>query len=242
MRCLYCQNYPWSQDGQGDIYSTQQLGDAFRALQTAGCHNLNLVSPTPWLPMIQEALAGANRGPEALPVVYNTSGYERVETLQSLEGTVNVYLTDLRYAGGESARDGSDARDYVRVARDAWREMWRQTGPLQIDESGVATRGTICRVLILPGRAHEAEETLRWLADTAGTDVPVSVMSQYVPLHRAPDCESWNRPISRAEHEQVSRIVEEIGFTQGWVQDFEQQTAPELVGHAMAPGGVETKQ
>jgi putative pyruvate formate lyase activating enzyme len=241
LRCLYCQNYPWSQDGAGELTTTLRLADAFQTLKAAGCHNLNLVSPTPWLPMITDALRAAHAGTDALPVVYNTSGYERIETLAELEGTVQVYLTDLRYSRVESAREGSGAPDYVAVARHALREMWRQVGALRTDESGVARSGTICRLLILPGGADEAVENLRWLAETVGTDVAVSVMSQYVPLHRAAAGPApWNRPISREEHEQVGRVVEEIGFAQGWMQEFGEQAPPELLGHDMPPGGIRT--
>ena len=237
--CIYCQNFPWSQEGRGETYSTGQLAGILKDLAAAGCHNWNLVSPTPWLPAIAEAVAQAKAEGVSLPIVYNTSGYERVEVLRQLEGWVQVYLTDLRYAEPASAQEGSGAADYVDAAREALREMWRQTGALKLDAAGAARRGTICRLLILPGRAQEAVSNLRWLAEQVGTDIPVSVMAQYLPLHRAGTAGApWNRRISRQEYEQVGAALEGFGFTEGWMQELEECTSQELIGCEMPEGGV----
>jgi len=237
--CIYCQNFPWSQEGRGETYSTGRLAGMLQDLAAAGCHNWNLVSPTPWLPAIAEAVAQVKAAGVSLPIVYNTSGYERVETLRQLEGWVQVYLTDLRYAEPASAQEGSGAADYVDAAREALGEMWRQTGPLKLDAAGVARQGTICRLLILPGRAQEAVDNLRWLAENVGTQIPVSVMAQYLPLHRAGTAGApWNRRISRQEYGQVGAALEEFGFTEGWMQELEDRTSQELIGCEMPEGGV----
>lgn len=205
-------------------------------LRAQGCHNWNLVSPTPWLPWVLEAREQARRTGPDLPVVYNTSGYERVEMLRELDGWVQVYLTDLRYAVPESAAEGSDAAGYVAAARAALLEMWRQTGPLECDAEGVARRGTICRLLVLPGRASEALANLDWLAKHVGPAIAVSVMAQYVPAYRAIGRDPWGRRPTHEEYEPVVEAVEAHGFGTGWVQDYEKPSPDELVGYRMKPG------
>jgi putative pyruvate formate lyase activating enzyme len=239
LRCLYCQNFPWSQAGtaRSESLDADGLAGVFASLARQGCHNWNLVSPTPWLPVIEAALARAKSDGTALPVVYNTSGFERVETLRRFAGLTDVYLTDLRYARDDSAREGSGAAGYVQTARRALAEMARQTGPLRLDADGLAVRGTVCRILILPGRADEAVESLGWLAESAGDAVAVSVMSQYLPAWRAPGRPGWDRRIRREEYERVREAVEAIGFLHGWIQEFGGEAPTELVGYEMKPGG-----
>ena len=236
MKCLYCQNFPWSQEGHGERYSVEGLAGIFRELHRQGCHNWNLVSPTPWLPLIREAVAAVKRDGISLPVVYNTSGFERVEILAEYEGLTDIYLTDLRYSRSESARAGSDTAGYVDAARAAFLEMWRQKGPLQVDASGAAISGTICRMLILPGLANEAAENLEWLSDHVGTEAAISLMSQYIPAHKAATRTPWNRPIARDEYELAVEAMERLGFTEGWVQDFERAAPKELMGFEMKSG------
>lgn len=235
LRCVYCQNYPWSQEGEGREYSREGLAGVFRQLAQAGCHNWNLVSPTPWLPACHEAWSDVMSEGVRLPLVYNTSGFENLETLRALEGWVDVYLTDLRYACAESAAEGSGSRDYVEVARRALQEMLRQTGPMQVDGAGLATRGTICRLLVLPGRAAEAVANLEWMAETVGTDVPVSVMAQYTPAYRALEMEPWKRRPTEDEYGSVVEAVDRLGFTAGWVQEYETPSPDSLVGFKMRP-------
>lgn len=235
LKCLYCQNFPWSQDGQGRAVATDELASFLAKLASDGCHNWNWVSPTPWLPWIYEAWEQAVKAGHARPIVYNTSGFERVEVLRAMENWVNVYLTDLRYAEPGTAREGSDSAGYVELARSALLEMWRQTGPLKTDTDGIATRGTICRLLVLPGRADEAVANLEWLADTVGPRIPVSVMAQYTPAYKAVDVSPWNRRPTAEEYGCVVEAVERLGFTEGWVQEYETPTPDNLVGFKMSP-------
>lgn len=235
LKCRYCQNYPWSQDGGGETYSIEELAGIFRKLRDEGCHNWNWVSPTPWLPMIVPALEQAGRDGARLPVVYNTSGFERVETLRALDGIVNVYLADLRYARRETALAGSGAPEYIEVARSALAEMWRQVGALRCDPQGVAMSGVICRLLILPGHAEDACENLEWLAGAVGTGIALSVMAQYTPAYQAVRGEPWNRRISSAEYQQVRQAVEALGFSQGWIQDYDTLTNERLAGFNLRP-------
>ncbi len=235
LRCVFCQNHPWSQGGEGREYEVGELAEVLAGLAEAGAHNWNLVSPTPWLPWILEAVDSvAGRG-VTLPVVYNTSGFERVDVLRELAGRVQVYLTDLRYAQPETALAGSGHAGYVEAARVALEEMWRQVGPLEMDGEGIARRGTICRLLVLPGLAEEAVANLEWLAATVGTEISVSVMSQYTPAFRAVGRDPWGRRPTAEEYEVVVAAVERLGFERGWVQDYETPTADELVGFKMNP-------
>jgi len=200
-----------------------------------GCHNWNLVSPTPWLPVILLALEQARAGGR-IPVVYNTSGYERPEMIAALGGAVEVYLTDLRYARPETAGAASDAADYVGVSRRALKAMWRATGPLDLDENGIARRGTICRILILPGHADEAVESLEWVAREIGTGLAISLMAQYTPAYRALAMRPWNRGITRWEYRKVTEAMDALGFSLGWVQEFGGPPPDGLLGHTMPPG------
>lgn len=234
LHCLYCQNYPWSQLGKGENYNPNELADVFRSLRNLGCHNWNWVSPTPWLPALVDALNVLKAaGEPLLPVVYNTSGYERIETLQALEGRVAVYLADLRYAAAATARKGSEAENYTEVARPALKEMWRQTGCLKIQDD-VAVSGLIVRILVLPGRQDEACSNLRWLADEFGRGVAVSVMAQYTPSYQANGQELWGRTVTRKEYEQVCRTARQCGFETGWFQEYGQATPKGMMGFEMA--------
>lgn len=209
------------------------LDDAFRELAGQGCHNWNLVSPTPWLPQIAESLERLKRAAIELPVVYNTSGFERVEVLSAFAGLAAIYLPDLRYAGAESAAAGSGREDYPAVARAALKEMWRQVGPLRLNAEGIAQSGVICRVLVLPGHADEAVENLQWLASTFGSGMAVSVMAQYLPAWRALAQPPWDRRITRGEYDTVLKALESLEFDYGWVQDFEGETDSGLIGFKM---------
>lgn len=235
LRCLYCQNYPWSQEGQGRGVDVEELAEIFQSVAAEGAHNWNLVSPTPWLPWIYEAWQRVVADGLSRPIVYNTSGFEGISSLRAMEGWVNVYLTDLRYALDASAKAGSDCAGYVGAARSALIEMWRQTGPLKLDEEGVAERGTICRLLVLPGHAPEAVSNLEWLAQAVGPEIPVSVMAQYTPAYKALEAELWNRHPTREEYEMVVDAMDRLGFSEGWIQDYEAPVQDNLVGFKMNP-------
>ncbi len=239
LRCGYCQNYPWSQEGKGDLYDEVGLEGILDDLTEAGCHNWNLVSPTPWLPRVAPLVASRKAAGRGLPVVCNSSGFERVEVLAELEGIVDVYLMDLRYASARTAEALSGAADYVAVARRAIAEVWRQKGPVRCDGEGLAVRGVICRILVLPGHADEAAESLRWLAETCGTDISVSLMSQYRPVYGAaagtygPE---WRRGVTQEEYDTVLTALEDCGFSEGWVQDWSDTPPDSLLGCDMTPG------
>lgn len=247
LKCFYCQNHPWSQEGAGEIFDSQQLQQAFRSLYDHGCHNWNLVSPTPWLPQIREAARELKKAGIHLPMVYNTSGFERIETLEEFRETGDIFLADLRYAKPGTALEGSGSADYVKIARAALKTMFSLTGPMRLDGNGIALSGTICRILILPGKADEAVESLRWVAATFGNGIAVSVMSQYYPAFKAKARKGWNRRITEREHELVTGEVEKLGLAGGWVQEMCEDkdgagraTESDLLGFRMKKGAFQT--
>lgn len=237
LACCYCQNYPWSQDHRGDTVSDEALARILAALAERGCHNWNLVTPTPWLPRIRAAARRAKALGAHLPFVYNTSGFERLETAAEYRDLMDVVLTDLRYADPRTAQEASASGDYVARSRAFAEWAWREVGPLELDGGGIARRGMICRLLVLPGHAQEAEANLDWLARRLGTDIHVSLMSQYTPVYRAASRPGWDRPLAREEYERVRDRLDALGFENGWVQEFSEDGAENLLGCAMSAGG-----
>ncbi|NOY78807.1 MAG: radical SAM protein [Calditrichaeota bacterium] len=219
--CYFCQNFPFSHNGLGRDISPRTLARMMIVLQEQGAHNINWVTPTHFIPQLLEALKIAVEMGLRLPIVYNTNGFDSPETLALLEGLVDIYLPDLKYALSEPARNYSKARIYPQTAQAALKEMFRQVGFLQIDEDGIATRGLIVRHLILPGQLDNTFEVLRFLAEEISPRVHLSLMTQYLPLWEARKFSEINRKISQQEYETVTRWVEDFGFTNGWIQDFE---------------------
>ena len=220
LRCLYCQNYQISQEGLGEEVSTVALADIFLDLQQRGCHNLDLVSPTPHWPFILEALELAIPRGLRLPIVYNTHGYISLELLQCLDGIVDLYLPDMKYGTDESARTLSQVSDYTRHNRAAVREMVRQVGRLKTDSEGLAFRGVLVRHLVLPGGLAGTAEVLQELLEISHR-IPLSLMSQYRPCHRAPGHPSLNRPLTGDEYQRVMEIVDHLGFEAVFIQELE---------------------
>jgi putative pyruvate formate lyase activating enzyme len=182
------------------------------------CHNINLVTPSHFVPQITRALLEAVPRGLRLPLVYNTSSYDSLQTLQELDGIVDIYLADLRYASNEMGRKYSRVRNYVEHSQAAIREMQRQVGDLIVDEDGVAQRGLIIRHLILPDRIAGSEEALRWLVREVSPKVAVSIMSQYYPAHRARKYKELDRKITLEEYEEVVKLAEKLGIANGWIQ------------------------
>lgn len=211
--CVYCQNGDISAGGFGKDISTARLREIFEELIAQGAHNIELVTPTHFLPWILPALTP--RLP--VPVVYNCGGYERVETLRALEGLVDVYLPDLKYADGALAAELSGAADYFPVACEAIREMFRQVGPCVL-EDGLLTRGVVIRHLVLPGYLDNTRRVLDWIAETfAPGDVLVSLMSQYTPTANMTG--RLARRVTAAEYRAAADYMRNCGITDGFVQE-----------------------
>lgn len=185
MACVYCQNYTISHFREGIEITVEDLADIMLALEKRGCHNINLVTPTHFVPQIFDALTLARKKGLSIPLVYNTSGYEDLEVLRLLRGLVDIYLPDMRYSKEESAIRYSQAPRYPEVCREAIREMFAQVGNVVLSEEGVARRGLIVRILIIPSLEEEAKENLRFLATEVSRDVYVTLLRQYRPMYRA---------------------------------------------------------
>jgi putative pyruvate formate lyase activating enzyme len=225
MRCVYCQNHQISQDPKAQQryeVDTQVLAERMLYLQNElRCHNVNLVTPSHFVPQIVRALLEAVPRGLHLPLVYNTSSYDSVKTLKELDGIVSIYLADLRYASDKYGRRYSRVRGYVENSRAAIKEMQRQVGDLQTDEEGIAQKGLIIRHLVLPNRIAGSRESLTWLINEVSPRVAVSIMAQYHPAHRAYRYKELNRRLLPDEYNEVIRLVEELGVENGWIQDMD---------------------
>jgi putative pyruvate formate lyase activating enzyme len=225
LKCFFCQNYPLSQLFHGEFYSIPQLAAIFLSLQKRGAHNINLVSPTPYLHHLLAALETASGQGLNIPLVYNTSGYERIEVLKQLRGIVDIYLPDLKYGPTEDCRQLglklSAVGDYFENAFAAISEMCNQTGPLNLDGRGVAISGTIIRHLIIPGQTANSLEVLRAIASGPFGDTHLSLMSQYFPAYRALDYSPFDRRLRPDEYHLVRDEALKLGLENGWFQDLE---------------------
>ena len=224
LKCRFCQNYPISQLFHGEFFQVEQLAGIFLALQKQGSHNINLVSPTPYLHHIVDALEIACARGLNIPIVYNTSGYEAAEVIVQLEGIVDIYLPDLKYGPSASSRllalELSGAEDYFEHAVAAIAEMFRQTGPLLTDEQDVAVRGTVIRHLIIPGQTDNSLEVLRAMAVSSFKGAWLSLMSQYFPAYRVPGCPPYDRRLRPDEYRLVRDEALKLDLENGWFQDM----------------------
>ena len=224
MRCVYCQNYQISQDWKkqkSNQMDCSTLAERMLYLQDElGCHNINFVSPSHFVPQLLRAVVEAVPMGLRVPLVYNTGGYDSVATLKELDGVITIYLPDLRYASDKWARKFSHAPYYVARARQAIKEMYRQVGDLVMDESGLAQKGLMVRHLILPNGLAGSDESLTWLVREVSPTVTISIMSQYMPMHRALRIPLLARQIAVEEHEKVLRLLNQLGVENGWVQEM----------------------
>lgn len=229
LRCCFCQNHTVSAGNFGRDISVSRLCRIFLELQDEGAHNINLVSPTPYVPWIIEALdiAGSDL---TIPVVYNTGGYERTDTLRAMEGYADIYLPDMKYMDSAMSERYSSAPDYFEIASAAILEMYRQTGPVVMDGKGILQRGLIIRHLVLPGGYRDSLRILEWIADSFPVgDIFVSLMSQYTPMHESAAYPEINRRITTFEYQKVMDRAAELGikgFTQQRSAAREEYTPP----------------
>jgi len=218
LKCRFCQNFPISQMGNGETITTKTLAGRMLKLQRQGVHNINFVTPTHYLPQILAALYLAVPQGFRLPIVWNSSGYEKVDALRLLDGVVSVFLPDMKYADDSTAERISSAPGYSACNRPAVLEMLRQVGHLELDDDGVAVKGLIIRHLVLPEGLAGTRETLSWIAGNLGTETHISLMRQYFPAHRAMDAPPLDRKITVEEYDEAEQALEELGLENGWVQ------------------------
>ena len=200
------------------------------------CHNINFVSPSHFVPQILKALLEAIPMGLKIPLIYNTNSFDSTETLKELEGIIDIYLPDLKYASDRYAQRFSKARHYVIHSRDAIKEMYRQVGKLVVDDCGLAQRGLIVRHLVLPNNIAGSRQSFKWLAEEVSPQVTISLMSQYSPIYKAHNHPPLARPINKTEYTEAFRAMEEAGLEEGWVQslashkhyipDFESKSHP----------------
>jgi putative pyruvate formate lyase activating enzyme len=213
LRCQYCQNYDISQRDSGQEVEPTELAAAMLALQNSGCHNINFVSPSHVAPQIMAAVLVAAQAGLRLPLVYNTGGYDSLETLALLDGVIDIYMPDMKYADPEIGLRYSRIRDYPRINQDAVREMHRQVGDLQMDERGIAIRGLLVRHLVLPNDLAGSQQVFRFLAQEVSTNTYLNVMDQYRPAYRAHKFPALNRRITREEYQRALDLAREAGLT-----------------------------
>lgn len=219
LKCVFCQNFHFSHLAQGIASSPDDLAGKMLELQNAGCHNINLVTPTHFLPWIVRALKKAARAGLTLPIVFNSGGYELPATLRFLAGIVDIYLTDMKYGSNVQARRYSNAPDYVKISRKALLEMFRQTGPLVLDEDGIAVRGVCIRHLVLPGALAGARRILDFLRNNfKPEEILISLLSQYQPVHQAADYSRIKRGLRYDEYEPLRQEFMQSGF-KGFFQE-----------------------
>ena len=241
LRCVYCQNHKIAAGKAGQRMSIEELSAAFLSLQEMKCHNINLVTPSHYVPQIRAALQQAKL---SVPVVYNTSSYECVQTLRQMEGLVDIYLADLKYLSSDLAKRYSHAADYPETAKAAINEMVRQTGGIEYEcvpekeevgeqtegnrtiqnateypDGALMKRGVIVRHLLLPGQTEEAKRVLKYLYETYGDTIAVSILNQYTPLPHVEAYPELNRKVTEEEYEEVVEYAVEVGIGHGFLQE-----------------------
>ncbi|MCS7303783.1 MAG: radical SAM protein [Thermoguttaceae bacterium] len=212
LRCVFCQNWDISWQGEGQPVQADQLARMMLWLQRAGCHNINFVTPSHVVPQILEALVLAAEGGLRLPLVYNTGGYDLVETLRLLDGVIDIYMPDVKFLDPQLAHRWTAAPDYPEVVRAAVREMYRQVGDLEIDEQGLARRGLLVRHLVMPGASEDTEQVMRFLAEEISPNTFVNVMAQYHPEGRAWHYPELARRIRPEEYRQAVAAARRYGL------------------------------
>lgn len=224
LRCKFCQNYKISWECKGKEISIEELAKKMLWLQKEGANNINLVTAFMFVPQIIEAIRIAKNDGLDIPLVYNTSGYESVETLKLLDGIVDIYLPDFKYFYNELGENLSGVKDYYEVASKAIDEMKRQQ-PVNIIDDGIMQKGVIIRHLVLPNHIQNSKQVLKYLKKKYGKDVQVSIMAQYFPEYKAKECEDINRKLTQEEFDEIESFVYKIGLENGYIQYLEDDEA-----------------
>ncbi len=219
LKCVFCQNYSLSHENKGTQISTKQLASIFLKLQNQKAHNINLVTPTHYSLQILEALKIAKANGLTIPIVYNTSGYENIETLKMLDGYVDVYLPDFKYFSNELSKKYSGVSNYFEVATDALKEMFRQVGEFLIDENGIIKRGMIVRHLILPGCTDDSKAVIEHVYDLFRDKIYISIMNQYTPLPHVSNYPEINRKVTDEEYDDVIAFALSLGIENAFIQE-----------------------
>lgn len=222
LKCIFCQNKKISTLGYGKEISNERLKEIFLELQVKGAHNINLVTPTHYVPQIVEVLKEAKTAGLNIPIVYNTSSYENVSTIMLLEGMVDVYLADLKYFDDSLGCKYSKCENYFEVAKAAIEAMYEQVGKFEIVDD-LMVKGVIVRVLVLPGHADDSKNLIKYLYETYGNNIIISIMNQYTPVEVIDKYPNLNRKVSDEEYEDVTDFAVELGVEMAFIQEGETQ-------------------
>lgn len=220
LKCVFCQNYKISQQGLGKKISIEELADIFIEQQNKKVENINLVTPTMYIYHIIEAIKIARKKGLNIPIVYNTNGYENVETIKKLNGYIDIYLPDLKYYDNDLAFKYSGVKNYFENATEAIKEMYNQVGAPVLDENGIMKKGVIIRHLVLPNNLQNSKDVLKWINDNIDNKVFVSVMAQYFPTHRAKDFPELNRKLTKEEYEEIENFLYSLNLDNGYIQEL----------------------
>lgn len=220
LKCVYCQNYKISHKGFGKKISVSHLADIFLSQQKKGANNINLVTPTMYVPHIISAIKLAKQKGLNIPIIYNSSGYEDVDTIKLLNGYIDVYLPDFKYYFSDIAKKYSNVENYFEIASSAILEMYKQVGDPVFDDNGLIKRGMIIRHMILPNNVDNSKKVLKWINDSLSNKVYISIMAQYFPTYKASMYEEINRKIEREELDEVWDFVDALGFENGYIQEL----------------------
>lgn len=220
MNCVFCQNYEISQLGRGKEITIEELANVMIKQQERNVQNINLVTPTSYALHIVEAIKIARKKGLEIPIVYNTNGYDSVETLKLLEGYVDIYLPDLKYYYDDFAKKYSKVDNYFEIATKAIQEMYRQVGTPVLDENGVMKKGLMIRHLILPNEVQNSKKVLKWIKENIDSNVYVSIMAQYFPTYKAKEIPEIARKITKEEYEKVENYLYELDLENGYIQEL----------------------
>ena len=220
LNCIFCQNYTISSLNHGKEISIEELADEMIELQSKGANNINLVTAFAYVPHIIKAIDIARNNGLNIPIVYNSSGYESIEIIQLLNGYVDVYLPDMKYYFSELSKYLSNCDNYFKEASIAIKEMYKQVGNVIINPNGLITKGVIIRHLVLPNHIYNSKKVLKWIKDTFGNNILVSIMFQYFPTYKAAETEDINRKVNKEEYDKVIKYLESISLNSGYVQEY----------------------
>lgn len=219
LKCVFCQNYNISQCSFGKEITIDRLAEIFLELQEKGALNINLVTPTHYVPQIIEALKIAKEKGLKLPIIYNSSGYEKVETIKLLKGYIDVYLPDMKYFDTKYSTKYSKAKDYFLYAKEAINEMVNQVGEVEFDKNGIIQKGVIIRHLMLPGLLFDSKKIIDYIHNTHGNKVYISIMNQYTPLEHVKIYPELNKPLNQKHYEALIDYAVSIGVENGFIQE-----------------------
>ena len=220
LNCIYCQNYEISQLGKGKEITIDKLSEIFLIQQQNKVENINLVTPTSYVPQIIEAIKKARNKGLKIPIIYNTNSYENVETIKMLEGYIDVYLPDLKYAQNDLGKKYSNINNYFEVATKSIKEMVKQVGVPTFNKKGIIQKGVIIRHLVLPNNIENSKKVLKWIKQNMPEEIFVSVMAQYFPTYKAKSDNNLNRKLTKEEWTEIIQYIEELGFENGFFQEL----------------------